>query len=391
MRAPSTLSVTRTAGLAVWAVTAIPGVLALAAPAPGAPAPPWPHRALSLVAFVAFAPAFWWNARRIQGRAPTRSSRVVLAIQAAFALFTVSDLVILTALEVPFVLVGRAAVLSAAALVSASALRAFAAGGQAFLSELPWLSHLPLGFVVALTIATNALWQGLAFAGGWLVANQERGADELRRMNAELRATQDLLRDSTRLAERLRLSRELHDAAGHHLAALSLGLELAARRTEGAAAEPIREAQAVAKLLLADIREMVGSLRQQRALDLRLALGTLAAGAREPRVHLALPEGLELTEPAQAHAIFRCVQEAITNAVRHGRARNLWVELARGEDRLTFRVRDDGRGAEAPRPGNGLAGMRERLEEVGGGLELASSPGRGFRLDGWLPLEGARS
>ena len=96
-------------------------------------------------------------------------------------------------------------------------------------------------------------------------------------------------------------------------------------------------------------------------------------------------------DPAQAHAVFRCVQEAITNTVRHAAAQNVWVDLARDGGRIQVSVRDDGRGAATPTPGNGITGMRERFEDAGGGLEIASRPGQGFELRAWLPASGERT
>jgi len=396
MKTPSTLTVTRIAGLSAWASIAIPGALALAFPGPGGFAhDAWRPSALDVVPLVAFGPAFWWNTRRIQGPTPTRGSVFLLALQAVMGLATVSDLVILVALEVPFILVGRIATLSTVALVGASALRAVATGGLGFLEPVPWLSHAPSGIILGVTLLTNAVWQGLAFAGGYLVATQHRDGEalarshrELARVNAELLATQQLLAESSRLAERLHISRELHDAVGHHLAVLSLNLELAALKADGAGAEPVREAHAVAKLLLADIRGTVSSLRQHRPLDVRRALLTMVAGTNEPRIHLRLPDEVEFTDPSQAHAVFRCVQEAITNAVRHAQARNIWIDVERDAGRLELRLRDDGCGVTEVRPGNGLTGMRERFEDAGGGLELASEPGQGFGLRAWLPVSG---
>lgn len=213
---------------------------------------------------------------------------------------------------------------------------------------------------------------------------------ELARVNAELRATQQLLAESSRLAERLHISRELHDSMGHHLAALSLNLELASLRAERGVVEPVREAHAVAKLLLADVRNMVSALREDRALDLRHALETLVAGASEPRIHLALPSDLAVVDPSQAHAAFRCVQESITNAIRHAAARNLWIDVVNDGHGLEVRIRDDGRGAASVAPGNGLEGMRERLEEIGGRLTIESAPGEGFRLRAWLRWRASR-
>jgi signal transduction histidine kinase len=86
-----------------------------------------------------------------------------------------------------------------------------------------------------------------------------------------------------------------------------------------------------------------------------------------------------------AQAIVRCVQETMTNAIRHAAARNLWIEVAREAGEVRVRARDDGRGAVGLRPGNGLLGMRERVEQVGGRLELESRPGHGFEVRARLP------
>jgi signal transduction histidine kinase len=142
----------------------------------------------------------------------------------------------------------------------------------------------------------------------------------------------------------------------------------------------------VTRLLLTDVRDVVGALREERALDLRRALEDLASAAPEPRVHLACPTDLEVSDPLRAHTLFRCAQEAITNAVRHAQAKNVWIELSREADGgLQLHARDDGRGAAAVEPGNGLRGMRERLEEAGGSLEIAAAPGAGFALRAALP------
>jgi signal transduction histidine kinase len=239
--------------------------------------------------------------------------------------------------------------------------------------------------VVGLTILSLVVWQGLAFAGGLLAATQYRSARELAHVNAELLATQALLAESSRMAERLHISRELHDSLGHHLAALSLNLELARVNASGRASEPLEDAASVAKMLLAEVRETVSTLRTQQALDLGRALQTLAGGVSHPRVHLLLPEDVAEETPARAHAVFRCVQEALTNAMRHSGARNVWIDVTRDTGRLEVRVRDDGRGASSLRPSNGLSGMRERFEEQGGSIEIDSEAGQGFRLRAWLP------
>ncbi len=112
----------------------------------------------------------------------------------------------------------------------------------------------------------------------------------------------------------------------------------------------------------------------------------MVAGVPRPRIHLVLPGELRISSTALAHAVFRCVQEIVTNTVRHAEARNLWIELRCDTAGLVVEARDDGRGAPAYSPGHGLRGMGERLQEIGGSLVVASHPGRGFEVRAILPF-----
>lgn len=212
---------------------------------------------------------------------------------------------------------------------------------------------------------------------------------ELDRLNSELRATRELLTESTRIAERVRIARELHDLVGHHLTALSLNLETASHLAEGKTKECVDRAQSLAKLLLSDVREVVGQMRHGDELDLSQALKSLVQDMPRPSVHLELPEEFTVRNPQRAQVILRCVQEIITNAVRHARAGNLWIRFEQGRDGLLLSARDDGRGAARVKPGHGLTGMGERLRQLGGTLNWESGSGVGFRLEAWLPSEGS--
>ena len=225
-----------------------------------------------------------------------------------------------------------------------------------------------------------------------LVAKQQADSrDDLRRLNSELRATRTLLTESSRIAERMRISRDLHDLIGHHLTALSLNLEVASHLVGGTAQEHVRQAQSVAKLLLSDVREVVSQLRENDNIDLTAALQTLVEGVPGLDIHLELPPRFSVDDPLRAHVLLRCAQEIITNTVRHSGARNLWLRCERTEtNELAIHARDDGRGAGDVRQGNGLTGMRERLAQVGGRLDIATARDQGFALDAWLPLEANR-
>ncbi len=243
--------------------------------------------------------------------------------------------------------------------------------GDAFLQ-----SSLYLGFSV------------LAFVTAVVTKQQVDAREEQRRLNSELRATRTLLAESSRLAERMRISRELHDLVGHHLTALSLNLEVASHLVNGQAQEHVLKAQSVAKLLLSDVREVVSQLREGDSIDLTAALENLIEGVPGLAIHLELPPRFSVDDPKRAQILLRCAQEIITNTVRHAGAHNLWLRFERNANRqMSIHARDDGRGAPHFRQGNGLSGMRERLAQFGGRLDIVTGNGEGFVLDASLPLE----
>lgn len=218
--------------------------------------------------------------------------------------------------------------------------------------------------------------------------SQAEAREEQKRLNAELRATRVLLAESTRIGERVRISRELHDLIGHHLTALSLNLEVASHLVQGKAVEHVRQAQSLARLLLSDVREVVSQLRDGDDIDLGKALRALIEGIPEPAVHLDIPDDLSIDDPRRAQVLLRCAQETITNTIRHARARNLWLSFARDpEGGWRMSARDDGLGSEQLEAGNGLSGMRERLAQVGGRLSIETGKGRGFSLEARIPEE----
>jgi len=226
-----------------------------------------------------------------------------------------------------------------------------------------------------------------AFMSSVVVLRQNAARDELRRVNSELRATQSLLEENTRIAERVRIARELHDLVGHHLTALTLNLEVVTHLVDGKVLEHVQQAHSLARLLLADVREVVSDMRQGDMVNLADALNTLIGGVPKPRIHLDLPSQEVMTEPQRAQVLLRCVQEMITNSVRHAQARNLWIRLSMTRDGLAMSARDDGVGADKVAVGNGLMGMAERLKQLGGKLEIESEPGAGFALHAWLPTD----
>jgi PAS domain S-box-containing protein len=195
-------------------------------------------------------------------------------------------------------------------------------------------------------------------------------------------------------AERHRLARELHDQMGQHLTALALGLRALRDATPpGSPAAILRQLQDLSDLIGREIHQLALDLRPTALDDLGLhvALGNYVESWSEQSGVQAdfqgmggerLPSGVET-------ALFRVVQEALTNVRKHAQGKRVSVILRRTPQEALAVVEDDGRGfdAEAPAPGRlGLLGMRERLALVGGALVVESAPGKGTTVIARVPL-----
>lgn len=223
------------------------------------------------------------------------------------------------------------------------------------------------------------------------LARSEAGAREsLAKANAELRATHVLLADNARTAERLRISRDLHDVLGHSLTSLTVHLDVADRLAQGASVEHVRCARTIAGTLLDEVRGVVSQICVQ-PIDLRATLQSLTQNLPGLRVRLSIPDDLAALDPARADTLLRCVQELITNTLRHAQAHELSIEIRQAADgTLSLTASDDGRGGEVTE-GHGLSGMRERFEALGGSLSIACTPGRGVSVQGQIPALGVVS
>jgi signal transduction histidine kinase len=208
----------------------------------------------------------------------------------------------------------------------------------------------------------------------------------LAQTNRELRSAQAIIANTARNAERLRISRDLHDAWGHELTALALQLEIASHVTESSRAnEQVMKAKGLSRNLLAKVRDVVSALREAERCDLKVALETLQQSVPRPAIHVAIAPGVRVS-PDQAHALVRCAQEAVTNAVKHAEASNLWLEVTPEGEGVRLVAHNDGRARPAASaPGSGLVGMRERVESLGGRLAVQPGADFGFTIDAWLP------
>ena len=190
------------------------------------------------------------------------------------------------------------------------------------------------------------------------------------------------------LVERRRLERNLHDGAQQRLVGLSMTLRLAERQLERdpeVARDALARANAELSEALEELRELARGLHPAVLTDhgLQAALGALASRAPLP-VELSVDLDDRLAEPLEAAAYF-VVAEALTNVARYASARTASVTVRREADDVLVEVTDDGSGGADPDAGTGLRGLIDRVEALGGRLEVQSPVDRGTTVRAWLP------
>lgn len=237
----------------------------------------------------------------------------------------------------------------------------------------------------SLMVLIYAGFQAFALLVGHYASNAERTRDRLALVNADLLATRALLADSARDAERLRMARELHDVAGHKLTAIHLNLRALASDPAFSQRQEIHLAQQLSSELLTDIRNVVQALRDSRGLDLETALRALAAPLPKLRMDLRIGADVQVNDPTLAETLLRLVQESLTNAARHAGANRVSVEISRQGERVMLRIEDDGMVKGVMREGNGMAGMRERVEASRGDFRVSVAPHGGLRIEAGFP------
>jgi signal transduction histidine kinase len=230
------------------------------------------------------------------------------------------------------------------------------------------------------------LLEDLAGQAG-LVLRNVRLIEELRASRQRLVAAQD--------EERRRLERNIHDGAQQQLVALAVKIRLArtmAGRDVEKAQGLLDQLQGETQDALENLRDLARGIYPPLLADKGLAAALEAQARKVPFPVTVEPNGVG-RYPAEAEATaYFCVLEALQNAAKYAEASSAVVRLGQSDDYLVFAVADDGLGFDAattPR-GSGLQNMADRLEAIGGSVEVASSPGRGTTITGRIPVGGQR-
>jgi two-component system sensor histidine kinase DesK len=242
--------------------------------------------------------------------------------------------------------------------------------------------------------ATGAIEGLLLHVGGWqlfwatlfpiIIGAGNTFFAERNRMNHQLRKANDEIEHLATVAERERIARDLHDVLGHTLSVIILKSELAGKlmdRDPQRAGNEIREVEQISRQALSEVRDAIRGYRS-RGLDAELAqakatLETAGVAAKFEAARIPLPA-------LQESVLSMAVREAVTNVVRHAHAHTCSLRLEQRNGSCHLEIADDGRGG-SQNEGNGLRGMRERVEMLGGKLTRDSQAGT--RLAITVPLK----
>lgn len=241
-------------------------------------------------------------------------------------------------------------------------------------------SRVPFPYVVA---AFGPALLLIPLLGLSIVQQRDRAQDQ-----ARLAMAQDEIERLAAIAERERIARDLHDLLGHTLSTITLKSELAHRLVPtdpGRAANEMREVERISREALGEVRSAVAGFRA-RGLEGELANAKLALEAGEVAFDYFV-EPLELP-PERESVLALALREAVTNVLRYAGAQRCTVRLRRLGDHAELTVEDDGVGGAAIGDG-GLAGMRARLQGLGGTLQVTDDGGTRLRVS--LPLNDVRA
>ena len=255
------------------------------------------------------------------------------------------------------------------------------------------------GTLVAVSIASAPVKDGSGRVLGNMVAYTditERKAQEaeVHRLNDELHArVEELAASRARIVaagdvERRRLERNLHDGAQQRLVAVSFSLRLALAQLESdpaGARAIVAEAGDELALALEELRELARGLHPAILTErgLRAAVETLAARAPLPVEIAEIPDH-RLPEPVEAAAYY-LIAEALTNVAKYAHASAVRARVTAGDGNIVVEVSDDGVGGADPTSGSGLRGLADRVEALGGSLEVVSPAGAGTMLRAEIP------
>ncbi len=228
------------------------------------------------------------------------------------------------------------------------------------------------------TLFYSALFPMIIGAGNTFFAERNR-------MNRKLRKANEEIEHLAKVAERERIARDLHDVLGHTLSVITLKSELAGKlidRDPQRAGKEIREVEEISRQALSEVRD---AIRGYRAKGLSAELAQAKATLETAGLAVQCDAATTVKLPAMQESVLSlAVREGVTNVVRHAQARTCRLRLEQQNGSCRLEIHDDGLGFSSTE-GNGLRGMRERVEMLGGTLERRNQSGTTLTIT--LPLK----
>ncbi len=259
-----------------------------------------------------------------------------------------------------------------------------------------WTLTLTLGVILSLNwnparVAISTLGILIVFGIGEALRTRREHFEQFKRVSMQRKQTEVQ-------AERVRIARELHDVLAHSLSQInvqaSVGLHLMSKQPEKAA-EALASIKESSKTALDEVRSVLGVLRAEDGQDPSAPLvpepdlsrlAGLAASVTSQGVEVSLSNSVDAAPKAVQLAIYRIVQESLTNVVRHANATSAQVEVSRTKGSFVVSIADDGSGlGDDTEGGRGMLGMRERAELLGGTLEVGTSAQGGVVVTARIP------
>ncbi len=262
---------------------------------------------------------------------------------------------------------------------------------------LPFCIDTQMGAWIGLAIigSIGAIESSLVIGNGWalfysgafpvIIGAGNTFFAERNRMNRQLRKANEEIETLAKVAERERIARDLHDVLGHTLSVITLKSELAGKlmeRDPERAGREIREVEQISRQALSDVRD---AIRGYRAKGLAAELAQAKSTLETAGISVQCDAATTLQLPAvQESVLSLAVREGVTNVLRHARASNCRLRIEQQNGSCRLEIADDGQGFVALE-GNGLRGMRERVEMLGGTLERRNKSGTTLTIT--LPLK----
>jgi signal transduction histidine kinase len=187
------------------------------------------------------------------------------------------------------------------------------------------------------------------------------------------------------------IARDLHDTLGHDMTGLIMQIEMGTRLLEdedqhAEGLELLEAAKKSARDSMAKVRQIVqalktGEMETWSVTSIQRLIDTFSEKTGV-KIHLSIV-GEHVVTPDISIALYRLIQEGLTNSVRHGKATQVAVDIIFDEEKLSVKIEDNGRGCKHMKKGNGIKGMEERVEQLGGEIDLTCKSG--FTVIAYIP------